>query len=556
MNKKYSLLLLSLFGGMMLQTTKVQSTTNTVSQNEVLLHPFSGSLSSLHTAYAECITACTDSCGDKDSNFYGCLSVEGRYARSWNGADTNGLGSAPLWAGNGKNTITIGNSSGTYNADAYQFGLGPVTTTGTLTLSPKVWTAGANFSLYLGKDRCEKGWFARIHGAVSVLKVDPKLSSKDVTVVAYDANSLANSTTTTHQPFKTIGEFFTGVTTPGATLGDYTPINYGKINGERSSGAKFGDLEVTIGYNFMAEEKKHFGIGLKFTAPTANKSTATYIFEPVVGRADHWGLGGEMMGHYQVWSSDTDDKSINFWFNGYAMHLFKESQIRSFDLKVNGAGSKWLLVAKYNGSTTITDSTATASDVSVASYQSKVQNLINVSTLACDSTFDVEGGALLALDYCYNNKWKMGLGYEFWGRSREKLTITGEMPDKGEWAILGRQRIGDGSTTTANQRGYSDPTATIGKSLAAHTTANTGIANGVKYAGDPAARIANATALDSEAAEIRATHTSKVFAHLDYTFEDCSWCPYISVNGGAEFSTSKNNAPHMWHVGLSGGVCF
>jgi len=339
-----------------------------------------------------------------EEGWHGQVGVAGEYQRTFkkkcNEVSTccDSLGSLPFW--NESNQMTVGDNSGKYNLDAYQIGMGPVATNGTISLSPVMYQAGADFFLYVGAHKTERGFFLKAHGPVGVISIDPRYQfSKDVTPVAYPQGVLENSTATIAAPNADLGAAFMN---PKGT-GFLKPMVKGLINSKRTSSAKFGDPEFTVGYNVVADESKHLGIGLRFAAPTGNKAEATYMLEPIFGRNGHWAAGGEIIGHWKCWESETDDKYLNIMLDGSAMHLFRSKHMRSFDLKQNGAGSKYLLLAKYSGTT----------------FQNEIVNAVNITTVGVESSFAVEGNFALAFDFHWNN-WSMTLGYEGWGRYCEK----------------------------------------------------------------------------------------------------------------------------------------
>ena len=164
-------------------------------------------------------------------------------------------------------------------------------------------------------------------------------------------------------------------------------MNRGLISGKRTSSAKFGDPEFTLGYNVYADETKHLGLGLRFAAPTGNKADAFYMLEPIFGRNGHWAAGGELIGHWKFWESDSDDKYINFMFDGSALHLFNSKIMRSFDLLNNGAGSKYLLLARFDR------------PADGAIFQNEILNAVNITTIGITSSFAIETDFAFVFDF-------------------------------------------------------------------------------------------------------------------------------------------------------------
>ena len=503
------------------------------SQNLVQLHPFSASMGRemLHKQAAF----------RKDSNegWQGVFGVTGEYQSTlgaWCGKTCcSKVNTLPFWSADNSNVMTVGNNSGLYDVDAYQFGLGPVTTNGTVALNTKIYQAGADFSFYLGAHQQERGFFLFVHGPVGVVNVNTRLTvENDVTPVVYPEGALATSGT---EPaaYSGIAQAFRGE----QSAGFLQAMKYGKFyNGKETSSAKFGDLEVAVGYNMIADEYKHLGLGVRFSAPTGNKARGEFVQEPIFGRNGHWGLGGEILGHWDFWTSDDSEKSVCFWFDGEAMHLFKSKHMRSFDLAKNGKGSKYLLLAKYNDTT----------------FQSEIVNAVDITTIGIQSTFAVEGNFAVAFDFNVRN-WTVGIGYEGWGRTCEKIHSDSSCSsvDLSGYAVLGRQQP---FSTTGSVLNLCQPNAMIGKSEDYATAPTTTILDATDVA-NRLSPIVN-VALDIDAQNAAAVYTSKPYAALTYTWKDSSYAPYVGVKGGAEISQgeSKSSAANFWHFSAHAGLTF
>ena len=451
------------------------------------------------------------------------------------------LGSLPFWAADGSSTMTLGDNNDNRDMDVYQIGLGPVTTTGTVTLNPIVFQAGADFLLYVGAHKTERGFFLKIHAPVGVISIDPNLCYTDtITAVDYPQGILNNAAATVTAPYENIEQAFAG----GSTAGFLKAMVFGLISCKRTSSAQFGDMEFALGYNFFADENKHLGLAVRFSAPTGNSADGVYVLEPIFGRNGHWGAGGELIGHWKFWESDScDDCWAQMFFDGVALHLFKSKHSRSFDLKDNGLGSKYLLLAKY--------STAIP-----GVFQSEIINAVNITTVGVQSTFAVEGNFAFGLDFHWRN-WSFEVGYEGWGRTCEQLCLDCTCPGStnyNEYAVLGRQApfsSADGITAT----NLCEPGATISTSQARVNAATATIVLATTAANrlpeDPD------DALDVDGQRARAVYTSKPYAELRYTWSDSDYVPYLAVTGGAEIpNTHKNEAVKFWNIGVNGGMAF
>ncbi|MBP7854339.1 hypothetical protein KAZ82_00195 [Candidatus Babeliales bacterium] len=482
-----------------------------------------------------------------DESWHGTFGVGFSYMRSFGGqcGCCTSLGSLPFWSENNSNVMTLGYNTSGSNMDVYQLGLGPVDTTGTVSLSPVVYQVGADFLLYVGTHKTERGFFLKIHGPVGVTNINPGMCyTNTIEQVAYPEGILAESTNPVDAPYSNIQEAWAG----GKSAGFLKPMVKGLISScKRTSSAKFGDPEFTLGYNVYANDKKHLGIGVIFSAPTGNKAEGIYVLEPIFGRNGHWGAGGEIIAHWKFWeSAKSDDKWAQLFFDGDILHLFKSKHIRSFDLAGNGPGSKYLLLAKYIGNDITNEN----------EFQDEIINAVNITTVGVASTFAAEGNFAIALDFHWGC-WSFEIGYEGWGRTCESLCLDCSCPgstDFSQYAIMGRQAPYssiDGTTSVD----LCQPSATIGESEDRVNTA----AGNIKSARLIANRLPELPedALDIEGQRARAVYTSKPFFELCYTWNDSDYVPYLGLTGGAEIpNTHKNEAAKMWNIGLNGGIAF
>mgnify|MGYP005634660761 CR=1 FL=1 len=479
--------------------------------------------------------------GDAEDGWFGNFMVTGSYNGSFNNKKANGLGGMALHSKT-SNEITYGMVTpvvaGGFGFDAYQFGMGS-TMAGTdakLSLSPKVYSAGADFMLYVGANKMETGFWFKAHGAVGVMAVNPTIVETGTIGTLGTYAAITGYTTMTEA-------FAAGK----ALSTNYQQMKYGKIDGKQTTGAKFGDIELALGYNFLADEDKVVGLGLRALIPTANKPKGEYIYEPIFGHGGNWGLGGEFFMKANLWSSDEDEKCLNFWLDGHVSHYFKAAQVRSFDTTLNGAGSRYMLVAEYGNETTGTRL------ASFNVFKDKVANLINYSTLPCNSTVSAEGAVAAMFDYNCGS-WNVALGAEFWGSAKEKLAITGTL--NADLVVLGRQKIGTASGDEIG--GLCQPLANMAsmEAMAAGTNGTGGAPSTTLLLAGAASSKLVTTDLDATSAANEARHAAKIFSNVGYKWMDSDYCPTLGVIGSAEFATSKGNAISQWGIALQGGICF
>ncbi len=510
------------------------------------------------------------------------------------------LGSMFSWGASGLNTMTVGNNGGAADIDAWNFGIGniaggtpPTTGTptglnydpnvigGTLTLNPKITQVGTDFMLYFVHKKDEHGMYFKVHAPIGAISIDPQMTD---TSERLDVNAFAQNTTTTAVTYNTaypslnnrsenVGSALAGGVGSNGTLdGNNFPYQiqllYGKIATEKRTEIRLADLSFVLGYNVLANEKGFLGFGFKTTCPTGNVPTAQYALEPIFGRGGVWGVGADVMGHYKAWENDAKSKYLDVWFQGEVLHLLPgRIGRRSFDLLANGKGSKYILLEHFhqNG-----DGNYAAGSLTQA---------INVTTLPVFSKFAAEGSAALMLDYHCNN-WNLAVSGEFWGRTKETLSIdmTSSIElgkeNLNNYAVIGRQASAIHMLSIAGvaaNNSVADLVPLVEPAAKINTAQNaiqlvgatptfptapypTGLVDG---------RIATNRipsdldeALDICGAAAAKAFTGKVFAQFGYTWNDARYTPNISFIGSAEFTNTTNNAVQMWSAGLQGSINF
>jgi len=479
----------------------------------------------------------------KPDSWHGTVQIALQYSQMFHpsGDATYGLGSRPFWSGT--NTMTVGNNAnladpdfdgGPYDVDAWQFGLGQVTIPGKITLTPTLHQQGAIILLYIGARQEEPGAFFKFLGPISSMVIDPVLTEQAPQAQPYPAGIMnwptSNGTLETGPFNLTMTQAFTGLFNTNDNIA-YNGLTVGLIDGKQSSGAQFGNIHATYGYNFVANTHHHVGIGIRISAPTGNKPKAIYVLEPTTGRGGSWGAGVECIAHGTLYENNTT--SVKLWFDAYAMHFFKGRQIRSFDTIANGPGSKYLLVADFGPNGNVS--------------QGITQQLINVSTLAIDSQIAVTIDSALLFDIEHLN-WNISLGYNFWGKSREKICIE-EPLETQRYGIVGHQA----ATTAANPAvgqvtNAVDPNAKMNQLMP--------FATGSGLNAVPGNMILGSQALDIAGAESQGAWTSKLFSRVAYQFNQTNFIPIIGLYSSVELSQSGNNALSQWSISLQGGISF
>ena len=529
------------------------------------------------------------------------VSLFSEYMQNFGGkcGSCKNLGAMPFWSGT--NTLTIGNNDGKADLDGYQLGLGNIVTNadgigGVIRLNPEVQSFGTDIMMYYVRSKEERGFYFKVHAPLAALIVTPNLKEL---MVAESDNSVSFSQTTANpgssnityefyeypSPLRraaTVSDVFFGGSASSSLNGNEPmPIHLrrGRISPCKQTIIRFGDITTSVGYNAYMSEKGYFGLGFKVSLPTGNVPNAVYMLEPIVGRAGAWGVGGEICGSYKVWENADQSKNVTVSIQGEALHLTpgRTPNFRTFDLKQNGPGSKYLLVQNYVAAY---DTTQGAPVASQTITPQRLHPAVNITTLPVISKIAVEGNFALSFDFnCHD--WNASLGGEFWGRSKEKLQIDitsavdQRLPNLNDYAVVGRQVSayninGEAFSTVAPfnpiNTYYCEPLARINKSQSPvqlvgsvpNVTAPTSLPTGIADARIPANRIPAdlCEALDIAGAQASRAFTGKLFGQAGYTWTERCYMPSLAVIGGVEFTGQTNNAVQMWSVGLQGSLNF
>lgn len=521
------------------------------------------------------------------------------------------LGSMPFWSGT--NTMTFGNNDGRADLDVYQFGFGDMKVNedglaGYINLDPVVSQVGADFFIYYMREKDRPGFYFKIHAPISSMTIEPGWKEKEFEPypVTYeplfpvtngftqitqrsDPSDPATSTEITYyDPYypatplgrqDSVGGFLCGGTLSSSHVDGNVlkplRLHNGRLIIGKETVTKFAEFALSLGYNWIMEEKGFFGTAFKCSYPTGNLAAADFMLEPIVGRSGLLGIGFETSGKYRVWENKRGDHSFDIWFNGDLMHLIpiRKPNMRSFDLKQNGPGSKYLLVQNYGSGYT-----PTFGAVSVGLAPEMLHSAINITTLPVLSSIDAEGTFAFLLDY-YHSGLNVAVGAEVWGRTQEHLSIDVDnaafqrFPNLNDFAVLGRQHgayLIDYQDPALNPvyTYYCEPCARINKSqdpvrLIGVPPTVSAVSDADLPKGIADARLASnrvpqkfSDALDIPAAAASSIVTAKVFAQIGFAWKDYFYVPSVGLHVSFEFAPDTNNTVCFWASGVQFAMSF
>lgn len=325
---------------------------------------------------------------------------------------------------------------------------------------------------------------------------------------------------------------------------------------------RLSDVIVRMGYDALVTDCGSLRAYARVSAPAGNKPDGVFLFEPVVGNGGLWGLGAGVSAERALWDWHTCDAATYFFLDAYAQHLFKSKQKRTFDL-VGKPNSRYMLAQKL-GTVRQDPSLSGASDAGVE-FQNEYAPVANL-TYGCVNVSVAVEGEINARLVGFWRSWQVALGYNFWGRSAEKICYAAKPAlHDGGWALKGDAQV-IGYRITDNDpvrlaavqdadihRGTNNFPAGIdgvepeqNPGLVNRVAATTGA--GIEVVALPFAILGQtntsnpAPTLDVCDVALRGTSgiANSIFGYIAYAPTGTCWCvePRVELGGQAEFGSS------------------
>lgn len=473
---------------------------------------------------------------------------------------------------------------------------------GQICFEPRVSNFLVDLNLYVGLDEWYNGLYFRVHAPITHAKYDLNFKEKTATAegaLGYDEGYMSEAAVTHANVVQNATAFFDGSSAPnlGNTV-TFKKLCAAKMRCKSDSETGLADLRMALGWNFLSEEDYHMGLNFRVAAPTGNAPKGEYVFEAIVGNGNHWEVGVGLSSHVILWRSETEDKHFGFYMDANVMHLFETKQRRTFDLK-GLPNSRYMLAEKLG--TPVTDLFANAvagdqagSEAPSAQFKNELAPVANFSTQDVDVSVGAAGDVVAMFNYT-SGGFAWDLGYNFWGRSCEKIKCrSNDNCDtdcntdcitfaentwalKGDAHVYGFNETGNapialsatqGGATAASQANIhggknfsvTNPNdaasilvavqnpnidnAQFARVIAANNVGNnieTTSAGGTQTRTSKDSVFIAATDFDYDGAETRGI-SHKVFTHLSYAWVDKEdWVPYLGVGAMAEFGSNPSS---------------
>lgn len=517
-------------------------------------------------------------------SFYGAISVAPTYMASFNSKRI-----ADFLFGSSLLTFSGSRSPNRGSQDilADYFGL-PSDYKSQVCFDPHIANFIMDLDFYFGLDDLVQGLYVRVHAPITHTGWDLKLREFiNVPGVAFQPAGYMSATRINRNDLsEDLVDYMCGL----VKFGDMQePLKYGKICG-RATKNRIAEIFAAVGWN-VTDENYHAGLNFRFGIPTSNRAHGELLFEPIAGNGHHWEVGVGFTAHYDLWHSCDDRDKLGVYFDANITHLCNATQLRSFDLKKNGPGSRYMLLEQIGSPSNNLFLGAPDGPAAPNQYIRRLLPAINVTTLETKISFDIQADLAIKLSY-QRQGLDIDFGYNFWSRSKEKLHCRALFPSN-QFAVKGDAQVYgfDGTTAPVTpiplNATQSNATLHAGQGSGNGNFQNLN-ADSPVIAADSATNLnnltpADATALglpllqivrtsnpaillqdsdiDCESALLPKASTNSLFMHVGHVWDKGEefWQPYIGFGAQVEFATGcvqKNCGTSQWAVWLKGGVAF
>ena len=405
---------------------------------------------------------------------YGSISFTPEYTRSFRSSAINNslFGTCDSIIVSGSQTTDRGLND--WLADYFYL---PTDFKSKLSFHPDISNFVFDINCYLGLDEWVNGLFVRLH--LPIVRTYWSLNFHENVCEqgsnSYDAGYFAESAIPRSNLLSNFAEYAAGVTPVGLLNTILNPLKYAKM--ENSCGpckndttkTRLAELQGVLGWNFLNDENYHFGVGLRFAAPTGSKPEAELLFEPIAGNGKHWELGAHITSHAMLWRSCDESRSLGFYCDANITHLFNATQIRTFDLK-NRPLSRYMLAEKLGSPIAgIAGGTNQGLTIPNAQFQNEFSPVANLTTEKVSVSADIQADIAAQLTFVAK-RFAWDIGYNFWARSCEKFKTICPSPcsatvrfEENTWALKGDAYVVGfiDSTTTPIALSATESCATI-----------------------------------------------------------------------------------------------
>ncbi len=324
----------------------------------------------------------------------------------------------------------------------------PTDFSSTVSINPRIQNFLVDFFAYLGMDEWVEGMYAWIQFPVTWSKWDIGFCEKvkEEGTLPYLAGYFSPNVINRNSMLQNFSEFASGknITIQPQDFINITfdSLRCAKICGTDSVTA-VSEVRFAVGWNFLLCEDYHLGFNLQASAPTGNKPHESFLFHPQNGNDHHWELGVGIDAHYIFWRNEGEERHAGFYLDANITHMFSSEQTRCFDL-CGKPLSRYMLAERVD---------ALNRDDGLAEFNmpenrpATVFNntftpVANITKLNVDVNVAVNADIVAMFNFT-SCGWSWDLGYNFWGRSCEKIKRNNCCSNfkANTWALKGDSQV-------------------------------------------------------------------------------------------------------------------
>jgi len=335
----------------------------------------------------------------------------------------------------------------------------PTDFSSTVQINPRIQSFLVDFFAYLGMDEWVEGMYAWIQFPVTWTKWDLGFCEKikDEGSLPYLAGYFSPNEIHRDSLLKDFSSFAAG---KNITIQpqDFTNINFEGLKCAKICGTDtvtaVSEVRFALGWNFLLCEDYHLGFNLQASAPTGNKPHDGFLFSAQNGNDHHWELGVGIDAHYVFWHDEEEERHCGFYLDANITHMFTSEQCRCFDL-CGKPLSRYMLAERVDA-VNREDGIAelgTAANRPATVFNNVFTPVANITKINIDVNVAVNADIVAMLNYTHCG-WSYDLGYNFWGRSCEKIKRNNCCSNFKEntWALKGDSQVFGFGGANADER--------------------------------------------------------------------------------------------------------
>jgi hypothetical protein len=370
-----------------------------------------------------------------------------------------------------------------------------------LSLKPEIDSYGVRFDYHQDLDKILKGLYLKANLPVACVETNPKINVTNTTGFApVYANGDSVLTTVT--------SYFNGSYSNTTEAGfEQIALTKGLISGKHNE-TGVADIDIALGYKFLNKHNYYASLALAITIPTGNNAKGVYMFEPIVGNGQHFGLGGDLDAQARVWGDCEHNLKINLFMK--YRYLFESHEHRT--LQINGRPFSQYFLLGVSGQIPATPAA-------------------NILTQNVDVTPGSQFDGILGLAY-NNGGFAFDLGYNLYFRESEKVHYKGGF-DTTKYNVMSKNwqqtAVFDATNTAVND---------VDQVLNGVTVAPLTVAN-----------------LSLTAPATPSQFTNGIYSGLGYYFKEWETPLMLGLSGKYEFA-SNNASIEQWTIAGKIGIGF